>query len=151
MRFVGNLRRDFAHVSKMHNIFLFVCSIGHNIYSLFNSIGQGIENCEAWDSQLGGDIPLQEDNPRLHRLRTPLELSAKAINQWFLTLLEVMNLTSSVHTFIKPFVVGKTKCVSWFFFFSFIAQNLLPPNPWNWLPEPLGFDQTQVKNYWSKC
>ena len=31
--------------------------------------------------------------------------------------------------------------------FIFIAQNLLLPNPWIWLPEPLGFDRTQVENH----
>ena len=60
---------------------------------------------------------------RLHLLR---------VEQWFLTLFEVLNPTSSIHAFIKPFVVGKIKCVSWvLFFFTFIAQNLLPPNPWS--------------------
>ena len=30
--------------------------------------------------------------------------------QWFLTLLEVLNPTSSTHAFIEPFVVTKIKC-----------------------------------------
>ena len=36
-------------------------------------------------------------------------------------------------------------------YFTFIAQNLLPPKPWNWLTKPLGFDRTTgspVKNHW---
>ena len=37
-----------------------------------------------------------------------------------------------------------------FFFFTFIAQNLFPPNPWNWLTEPLGFDRNQIKNQCSR-
>ena len=38
-------------------------------------------------------------------------------------------------------------CVVNFIFFTFIAQNILPPNPWNWLTEPLVFDRIQVKNH----
>ena len=49
--------------------------------------------------------------------------------QWFLTLLEVLNPTSSIQAFIEPFVVGKIKCVLSTFFFTFIAQNLLSPTP----------------------
>ena len=32
---------------------------------------------------------------------------------WFLTLLEVLNPTNSIHALIEPSVVGKIKCVSW--------------------------------------
>ena len=79
---------------------------------------------------------------------TPMIFS---IRQWFLTFLEVLNPTSSKHAFIKPFVVAKNKIyVMNFIHFIFIAQNLLLPNLWNWLTEPLGFDQTQVKNHWYK-
>ena len=50
----------------------------------------------------------------------------KLLKQWFLTLLEVLNLTSSIHAFIEPFVAEKNKvCV---LNFIFIAQNHLLPN-----------------------
>ena len=34
------------------------------------------------------------------------------LEQWLLTLLEVLNPTSSIHALIKAFVDGKIKCVS---------------------------------------
>ena len=39
-------------------------------------------------------------------------INYKRLKQWFLTLLEVLNPTSSIHAFIEPFVDGKIKCVS---------------------------------------
>ena len=48
----------------------------------------------------------------------------RSILLWFLTLLEVLNPTSSIHIFIEPFVVAKIKFVSWILFI-FIAQNFL--------------------------
>ena len=41
------------------------------------------------------------------------------LEQWFLTLLEVLNPSSSIHAFIEPFVVAKIKCVSWILFLLF--------------------------------
>ena len=51
-----------------------------------------------------------------------------ALMQWFLTLLEVLDPTptSSIHAFIEPFVVEKKNAYREFFTFN--AQNLLPPN-----------------------
>ena len=66
-----------------------------------------------------------------------------ALDQWFLTLLKVLNPTSSIHGFIEPFVVGKENMCCEFFYFTFIAQNLLTA-------EPLGFDRNQVKNQCSR-
>ena len=50
------------------------------------------------------------------------------LEQWFLTLLEVRNPTSSIHAFIEPFGGAKIKYVV---NFIFIAPNLLLPNPSN--------------------
>ena len=65
------------------------------------------------------------------------------LTQWFLTLLEVLNPTSSIHAFIEPFVVGKIKCVAWIlFYFYFYRSKPLAA-------EPLKLThRTQVKNYW---
>ena len=60
------------------------------------------------------------------------------LTQWFLTLLEVLNPTSSMLAFIEPFVVAKIKCVSWILFYLIsllkISYRRTPEtdssNPW---------------------
>ena len=46
------------------------------------------------------------------------------LEQWFLTLLEVLNPSSSIHAFIEPFVVGKIKCVLWILFFLLLLRKI---------------------------
>ena len=63
--------------------------------------------------------------------------------QWFLTLLEVLNPTISIHAFIEPFAVGKIKYASWIFFLLLYCSKCLAAEPLNWLTEPLEFDRTR--------
>ena len=46
------------------------------------------------------------------------------VAQWFLTLVEVLNPTSSIHAFIEPFVVAKIKCESWILFFLLLLLKI---------------------------
>ena len=55
--------------------------------------------------------------------------NGKTLVQWFLTLLEVPNPTSSIHAIIGPFVVGKIKCVSWILFFYLSCSKSLAAEP----------------------
>lgn len=66
------------------------------------------------------------------------------LDQWFLTLLKVLSPASFICVFTElslpftdPFVWNRhTQCV---------LQDL-----WDWFNEPLWFDQSQVKNHWSR-
>ena len=62
----------------------------------------------------------------------------RGLQQWFLTLLVVLNPTGFIYTFIEPFVVAKIKCVSWILFIYFLLLKISycrspetdSPNPW---------------------
>ena len=55
---------------------------------------------------------------------------------------EPYKLNTCIHRTLRSW---KNKCVSWILFFTFIAQNLLPPNPWKWLTEPWGSIEPRLR------
>ena len=69
--------------------------------------------CRAWpEVDALRRCPLRRTaTPTVNNTLFPL-LPTLSLHPWFLTLLEVLNPTRSIHAFIEPFVVAKIKCVS---------------------------------------
>ena len=79
---------------------------------------KGNDNDDIDSGQDDDDVEDLYEMVSRHRETLPLR-------QWFLTFLEVLNPTSSIHAVIDPFIVAKMQCGFFFKFKTHVYNNIL--------------------------